>query len=145
VCIVNLLWGAVWCEHDRRHQIEPQPRQIDQVVAGQRLASQVRVHEAYASKAAGRGAQAAEVGEHQLGSIAYDHELDGTSAADQHADLPARRVRNFAHRTGQLGGHQLIGRDASAIQALERVVFGRGQTLGIAEYDQLIRTLNIGV
>ena len=48
---------------DGRHQVQPQQRQVDQVVARQRLVAQVGVHQAQAAEAAAAGADAADLGQ----------------------------------------------------------------------------------
>jgi hypothetical protein len=100
----------------------------------------MRVHQTYAAETTRRRAQAAEVGQHELGGIAYDDEFDGARSAEQDAHLPACRMRNVAQGARQLRGDELIGGDTSAVEALQRFIFRRGKTLGIAEYDQLACT-----
>ncbi len=52
---------------DGGHQVEPQERQVVQVVLGQRLAAEVGVHQAQAAEAADAAAQTADVGQVQAG------------------------------------------------------------------------------
>src|SRR4051812_9774523 len=60
----------------RGHEVEPQARQVDEVVTRERLGTQMRVDEPNAAKATRGGAQTPDVGKHQLRSVADDHRLD---------------------------------------------------------------------
>ena len=71
-------------------EIEAQAHEVDEVVARERLASQVRVHEAQAAEAPLGRAQAPDVGEHQLPGVPDDDVVDLPRAVHEHADLPAR-------------------------------------------------------
>ena len=90
-------------ELDRRDEIEAEAHEVDEIVARQRLAAQVRVHEAQPAEAPLGGAQAADVGQHQLRRVADDDVVDLPGAVDEHADLPARLERDRRERPGQLG------------------------------------------
>ncbi len=52
---------SVGLEADRRHQVQSQERQVDEIVARQRLVAQVGVHEAQAPEAPAPGPQAADL------------------------------------------------------------------------------------
>ena len=83
---------------DRRHQVEPQQRQVDEVVARQRLVAQVRVHQAQAAEPAAAGADAADLGQVDARGVADEHVLDLAAPADQDPDLPLDLARDA--RTG---------------------------------------------
>ena len=79
--------GAVRRHHDRRDEIEPQLREVDEIVARDWLRFEVRVHEPDATQTPHRRAQTADVGQVELFLIADDHVHDVAAAIDEHADL----------------------------------------------------------
>ncbi len=102
------------CQLDGGDEIEPQAHQIDPIVVRQRLAAQVRVHEAQAAEAALRGAQAPDVRQHQLGRVTDDDRVDRARSVDEHADLPARLERDRRERPRQLGRRDVVERARDA-------------------------------
>ena len=82
--------------------VEAEADQVDEVVAGERLVEEVGVDEPEGAEAAGGGAEAADVREHQLGGVADDDVVDLARAMHEGADLPALKGRNFriGHRLG---------------------------------------------
>ena len=80
---------------DRGDRVEPEQREVGQVVARERLAAQVRVDEPQAAKASAAAADTAEIGQEDLRRVADHHVLDRAAAIDQDADLAVqlRRLR----------------------------------------------------
>jgi hypothetical protein len=72
---------------DRRDGVEPQQREVGEVVARERLATQVGVDEPQAAEAPRATAHTADVGQEDLRGVADHHVLDRAAAVDQHADL----------------------------------------------------------
>ncbi len=114
-------------ETDRGDQVEPQPRQVDDVIAGQRLIAQMRVDQAQTAKSSRAPTQTADVGEQELRRVTDDDVVDVPRAIDEHSDLPTGRVRDLRERTGELVGGQLVERDAAPIDALKGLRLGRAQ------------------
>ena len=121
-------------ELDGGDEIEAEADEVDEVVAGERLAAEVRVHEAQAAEAPLGGAQAADVGQHQLAGVADDDVVDLPRAMDEDAHLPARLERDGRERASQLGGRDVVDRDAAAVEALEGVQ-RRGSEAGLVAVD----------
>jgi hypothetical protein len=53
---------------------------------------------------------------------------------DEHPDLTPRLERHGGERPGQLGGRKVVDRDAAAIEPLEGLEGGRGET-GLVAVD----------
>ncbi len=115
-------------ELDGGDEVEAQPDEVDQVVAGQRLAVQVGVDEAQAAEAAFGGAQAADVREHELRGVAHDDGVDLAGPVDEDADLASRLERHGGESSRELGGREIVGGDAAAVEALERLVSADGES-----------------
>ena len=74
------------------HQIEPQQRQVRQVVACQFFAAQVSMHTTQAAKPIARDAHPLKVGQFDPPRIADDHKFNVALAVDKDAQLPPRFV-----------------------------------------------------
>ena len=94
VADVQLARPARGVDGDRRYSIEPQQREVGEVVPGQRLAAQVGVDEPKAAEPARSAAHTADVGQHDLRRIADEHVLDRAAPIDQHADLAVELARS---------------------------------------------------
>jgi hypothetical protein len=110
---------------DRRHQIEPQQRQINEVVAGQRLVAEVRVHQAQPTKPATPGAQATDFREVDARGVADEDVLDLAAPVDQDAHLALDLARNAPQEGGQLSRGDLGRLQAPAVDALQSVLLAR--------------------
>ena len=99
----QLARAAGGVDGDRGDRVEPQQREVGEVVARERLAAQVRVDEPQAAEAARAAAHAAEVGQDDLRRVADDHVLDRAAAIDQHADLAVQLRRLRRELRGELG------------------------------------------
>jgi hypothetical protein len=127
---------AVRRELKSANQIEAQPNEIDDVVSRQKLATQMRMHEAEAAKTTLRGAQAPDVREHEFAEVANDDVVDLTGAVDERTDLPPCLDTRLDERTRQLGGRDIGGRNATAVDTLERLFGRRREPGGVAvEFD----------
>ena len=96
VRVVHLPRQAAREDLDGRHEVEAQQREVGVVVAGERLAVEVRVHEPEPAQAVGAGAGAADVRQLELARVAHDHRVDVALAIEEHADLPARSSETSA-------------------------------------------------
>ena len=121
-------------EEQQRKKNEAKQREIGEIIAGERFPPQVGVDEAQAAEASTAAADTAEVGQHDLRGIADHHVLDRTTPIDEHTDLAVQLRRLRGELCGKLGGHHIRGRNASAIQALERLDLTCLESLGIARY-----------
>jgi hypothetical protein len=117
-----------------RDQIEPQAHEVHQIVAGQRLAAQVRVHEAQSTEAPLGRAQASDVGEHQLRGVADDDAVDLAGAVHEHAHLAPDFERNGGERAGKLGVRDVVGGHATPREAFQRAQ-GRWRQTGLVAED----------
>ena len=113
---------------DGRHQVEPEPRQVDEVVAREGLAAQVRVHQPQAAEAAAPGAQAADVGQTRAGGRRRPRR---TARCRRRASPSARppagssSPRDLAQEGGELERDDLRRRDAATIDPLEQTQLAR--------------------
>ena len=118
---VDLAGKAVLLDLEGGHRVEPQQREVGVVVAGERLAAQVGVHEPQAAQAVGSGASAPDVGERELAGVADHDPLHVALAVEQHADLTVRLPGDLGEVARQLGRDDLSGVDAAAVGAAECV------------------------
>ena len=129
---MDLPGQAVVPHLDGGHRVEPQQRQVGVVVAGERLAAQVGVHEPQAAQAVRAGAGAADVGQGELAGVADHHRLHVALAVEEHADLPVRLAGDLGEVARQLGRDDLAGVDAAAVGAAQRVQLARLEAEGVA-------------
>ncbi len=92
---------------NRRHEVQPQERQVDEIVARQRLVAQVGVHEAKAPKAPASGPKAADLREVDPRGVTDEDVLDLAAPVDQDADLSLDLARDGAQEGRQLGRRHL--------------------------------------
>jgi hypothetical protein len=81
----------------------------------------MRVDETKAAEAPFRGAEAPDVREHQLSGVTDDDVIDLAGAMDERADLTPRLDARGDERARQLRGRNVVERDATPINALERL------------------------
>ena len=105
----------------RRHQVQPQQRQVDQVVPGQRLVAQVGVHQPQAPEPPPAGAQAPELGDVDARGITDEYVFDLAPPADQHPHLPLQLPGQPTHVARQLVRQHLAGVDPPPVDALQRL------------------------
>ena len=120
---------------DRRHQVQPQQRQVDEVVARQRLVAQVRVHQPQAAEPAAAGADAADLGQVDARGVADEDVLDLAAPPDQDADLPLDLARDAAQVRRQLGRRDLRRTEPPPVNALQRVLLAGLEPRDIAADD----------
>ena len=123
----------VLADLDRGDEVEPQEREVGVVVARERLAVQVRVHEPEAAQAALPGAAAADVGQLELARVADDDGLDVALAVEEHANLAVGLARDLGQVARELGRDNRAGVDAAAVGAAEGVELGGLEAEGVAE------------
>ena len=119
---------------DGDHQVEPEQRQIVQVVLRQLLAAQVRVDGAQAAEAPLADARALEVGPLDAACVADDDRLDVALAVNERAYLAARLVRQLGELTRELGCDDLLRRDAARVELLDAPELVRLKPLRVALY-----------
>ena len=126
---------AVGPHPDRRHQIQAQQGQVDEIVAGQRLVAQVGVDQPQAAETPPAGADAADLGQVDARRVAHEHVLDLTAAPHQDADLALDLAGYPAEVGRELGRRHLRGAEAPAVHALERVLLAGLEAGDIAGDD----------
>ncbi|MCA1816318.1 MAG: hypothetical protein LC746_07920 [Acidobacteria bacterium] len=119
---------------DRRHEIEPEKREIVQVVLRQLLAAQVRVDAAKPAEAVGGDALAAEVRKLDALRVADGDVLDVALAVNEDADLPAGLVREFGELSRELGRDDPLRRNAPRVEFLDAAQLVGLETLRVAVY-----------
>ena len=122
----------VGLETNRRHQIQAQQRQVDEIVARQRLVAQVGVHEPQTPEAPAPGPQAADLGEVDPRGVADEDVLDLAAPVDQDPDLSLDLARHGPKKRRQLGRRHLRGLQAPPVDALQGVLLARLEPNDIA-------------
>ena len=100
---VQIAGPSVLGHAHRRHQVQAQKGQVDQIVARDGLIAQMGVHQAQPAEASVTGAHAAHRRQHDARGIADHDVLDVAPARDQCAHLTPDLARQPAHESGQLG------------------------------------------
>jgi len=100
---------------DGGHHVQPEQRQVGEVVLGERLRLEVGVHQAQPAEADLAGAGAADVGQLQLVGVADDDPLHVALAVQQHADLAVDLPRQLGEVAGQLRADDVVRADAAAV------------------------------
>ena len=118
--------GASWTAATRSSR---RRTEIDEVVARERFAVQVRVHQPQRRETPLGGAQAPDVREDQLGRVAHDDVVDLARAVDERAHLPARLPRRLAERAQELGRRHPLERDLAPVNVLEGLDRARRRVL----------------
>jgi hypothetical protein len=129
---VHVAGGAVGAGVNGGHEVEAQAREVDEVVVGEGLAAEVGVHEAQATETARGGAEAADVGQHQLVGVADDDMLDGPGAVHEYAHLAPRGGRRLCEGARQLRRRNPIGGNPAAKDALQCAALAGAQACGVA-------------
>ena len=124
--------AAVGLHANGRHEIQPQQREIDEIVAGQRLVAQVGMDEAQAAEPASARSDAADLGQVDARGIAHEDVLDFAAPADEEPDLALELARQAAQERGQLGGSDLGRTQAPPVYALESVLLAGLEARDIA-------------
>src|SRR5262249_7205474 len=99
----------------------------DDIVAGERLAMQVRVHQPKAAKPPLCGAKPADIRKNQLGRIADDDVVDLTGSVHERTDLPAGLLRSLRQPADELRGRDLLERNAARMDSFESLGGAGGQ------------------
>ncbi len=64
--------------------------------------------------------------------VADRHGLDAARAIDEDADAAVQGVGVLGQLAGQVVGDDVVGGDAAAVEALDAVLFGRGEAQHVA-------------
>ena len=118
---------------DADHGVEPEQRQVREVVAGQPLASQVGMNAAQAPQAPRTGTHPPPIRELDGAGVAHHGVGDGAPTIDQYPDLTAGRGAQLRELPGELVGDEAIGGKLAAEETLELANLSGPKALGIAE------------
>jgi hypothetical protein len=69
---------ALWAQQNGCHQVQPESRQVREIVTSQGLTEQMRVHQPQRAEAAFGGAQAADVWQHEASRSTDNDGVDGS-------------------------------------------------------------------
>jgi hypothetical protein len=122
---VQVRGAPVVGDPDRRHQVQAQQRQVDQVIAGQRLVAQVGVHQAQAAEAPAPRADTPQLGQGDARGVAHEHVFDVAAPVDQDPDLALDLARHLAQIGAELAGRDLLRPQPPPVHALEGVFLAR--------------------
>src|SRR5450755_2129400 len=86
------------------------------------------MHQSERAKAPFRGAQAADVGQHQARGVPDNDVVDLAGAMHERSDLPARLARSVGQRTHQLGRGYSVAWHSATVNALQRLDGTRRKT-----------------
>ncbi len=130
---MQLARQPVLAHRDGRHQVEPQEREVGQVVPRERFAVQVRVHQAQAAQPDLAGARAPDVGQREARGVADDDLRDVPLAVEEDADLPVRFSGELGEVPGELGAHDLGAAGAPAVGVAKLLELALLEAEGVAE------------
>jgi hypothetical protein len=104
---------------DLGHQIEPEQREVSQIVLGKLLARQMSVKTAQSSKAVGAHTNTFQIRQNYPPSIADHYVLDIPVAVDEHSNLTIYLMRRFGQLARKFLGDDLSGWNAPLIELFE--------------------------
>ena len=117
---------------DRYDRIEPQQREVGQIVPGQTFVGQMGLDQAQASQASATRAQATPVRELRVGRAADQDVLDGPRPVEKHPHLPSDLPRQLGQLPGELVRDEAVCVESSPDQALEGLDLAGFEAVGIA-------------
>ena len=120
-------------------QVEPQQRQVVQVVGRERLAPQVGVNQAQPPESPGTAAQPPDVGNLELARVADNHLADRAGTGQQHAHLAADLARESAQVASQFGRNHLVGADLPPVGTLKSAALRGLESANVAEQRSHLR------
>ena len=126
--------SGVLVDVDGDHQVEPQQREVGEIVLRQFLAAEVRVDAAQATEAVGGDTSPLQVRQLNAARVPDDDVLDVAFTVDQRADLAASFVREFGQLTRELGRHDLLRRNSTRVEFFNATQLIRFQPLRVAVY-----------
>ena len=106
---------------ERGDEVEPEERQVGQVVAGERLAPEMGMDEAQPPEELAAEGKVGEFRDEEAPLVADDDVLHGAGAADEDPDLAAGLLGEFGHPPGQFVADDLLHRDAAAVEPFQPV------------------------
>jgi hypothetical protein len=112
---LDLARQSVSANCDGGHGVEPQEREVGEVVARERLALEVGVNETQTAESRLAGAGTADVGQKEAAGLANQHPFDLALAAQEDAELASGLERKLTEVAGQFAADQLGAADAAAI------------------------------
>lgn len=121
VCILHRLRFAPWAQLNRADEIQTEANEVDDVIARERLATKMRVHEAKPAEASLRGAKATDIRQHQLAGVTDDDVVDLSRSMNERAHLASGLDTGGDEGTRELGRRDVRCGNAAPINALERL------------------------
>jgi hypothetical protein len=112
---VDLARKSVFFGRQGADEVEPQQREVREIVPGERFPVEVGVDEPQPLEAALAGAELVEVRDHDLAVIPHDDKVDVALAADEDADLAVGLSGDLAEVPGKLEGENPVNRDFAAV------------------------------
>ncbi len=109
----------VLIEPDSRNEIEPEEREVGQVIARQGLVLKMGVDEAETAETRFAGAQPPELRKEDGACVSDDDVLDMTLSIDESANLTAGLVADLAEVARQLGRDDPRGWNLAAVDVLD--------------------------
>ncbi len=132
-CGVGQSGKAIRAGRHGDHRIEPQERQVGQVIEGERLVPDVGVYAAQTAEASATGAHSAPIRKLDGTGVA-DHDVgDVAAAVHQDAHLPPGLEREGGQLPRQFLGDEALGRQPAPREAFELAHLAGFETAGIAE------------
>ena len=119
---------------DRDHQIEPQQRQVSEVVLRQTFATQMCVHATKSAKTIDGDANAFEVGQFDAPVVADHHVFDVAAAIDQRADLSPGFVGQFGQLPRKFRRHDLVRSDSPGVELFDPAKLIWLEARGVSDY-----------
>ena len=106
---------------ERGDEVEPEERQVGQVVTGEGLAPEMGMDEAQTPEELAAEGKVGEFRDKDAPLVADDDILHGAGAADEDPDLATGLLGKFGHPPGQFIADHLLHRDAAAVEPFQSV------------------------
>ena len=141
---VGLAGKALVGRSDCDHGVEPQQREVREIVAGERFVGYVRVNAAEPPQAPAAGAHAPPVGQLDRAGVPDHHMGDGAPAVHEHTHLAPGLVGDGAEVAREFVADQPLPGEPAPREALQLVNLTRFQAVGVSEDPDRNRLGNWG-
>jgi hypothetical protein len=111
---------SIFTYQDHGDQVEPQQGKVVQVVLSDRFAAQMGVDQAKPAKPARASPKSPDVRKLEVGGVPENNVADEAVARQEDADLASKFRGKRAEIFGEFGRYDLLGRNTSAENALQR-------------------------
>lgn len=130
------------CKKERRHQVEPEERQVGQVIISKGFTLQMRMDQPEPSEPLLAEGAVGKVRDEKTSLVADDDILHPPRPVDDDADLAVDLPGKLHHPRGQFGAYHLVYRHTSPIEPLKASNLALFETCQVSTRIAYLRVLS---